>query len=124
MPQPSSQAAVPIPKDDGELLRECRVDVFRAGGPGGQHQNVTESGVRITHEPTGMTAVARDHRSQHRNRRLALKRLRERLTAARTTPRPRVATRPSRSSVKRRMQDKKLTSAKKRLRKPPRLDDT
>lgn len=124
MPQPSSDAPVPIPDDDAALLRECRVDVFRSGGPGGQHQNVTESGVRLTHEPTGVTVVARDHRSQHRNRRLALERLRAKLTAAQTTPRPRVATRPSRSSKKKRMEAKKQKSAKKALRKTPRLDDT
>ena len=48
---------------------------FRAGGPGGQHQNTTDSAVRATHRPTGMTAVAREMRSQHRNKALALERL-------------------------------------------------
>ncbi len=124
MPQPSSDSPVPIPADDDALLRECRVDVFRSGGPGGQHQNVTESGVRLTHEPTGVTVVARDHRSQHRNRRLALERLRAKLVAAQATPRRRVATRPTRASKRKRAQKKREKSQKKQLRKVPRLDDT
>ena len=45
--------AVPDSTDDA-LLAECRVETFRAGGPGGQHQNKTESAVRLTHLPTGM----------------------------------------------------------------------
>jgi peptide chain release factor len=54
---------------------ELRVEVMRAGGPGGQHVNKTESAVRVTHVPTGLSAVAREERSQHRNRALALARL-------------------------------------------------
>ena len=48
---------------------------FRAGGPGGQHQNTTDSAVRATHRVAGATAVAREMRSQHRNKALALQRL-------------------------------------------------
>ena len=50
---------------------------FRAGGPGGQHQNTTDSAIRAVHRPTGLTAIARDERSQHRNKSLALERLQE-----------------------------------------------
>jgi peptide chain release factor len=56
----------------GDLVFET----MRAGGPGGQHQNRTESAVRVTHKPTGASAIARDDRSQHRNRVLAVARLR------------------------------------------------
>ena len=63
-------AAVPEVKSS-DLVYET----MRAGGPGGQHQNRTESAVRITHHPSGITAVARDERSQHRNRALAFRRL-------------------------------------------------
>lgn len=52
-----------------------RIETFRAGGPGGQHQNKTESAVRVVHVPTGLAVVVRDGRSQHRNRALALQRL-------------------------------------------------
>ena len=63
---------------------EVTFDSFRAGGPGGQHQNTTDSAVRATHRPTGLTAVAREMRSQHRNKALALERL-QALMSAQTT---------------------------------------
>lgn len=60
---------------DDELKR----DVFRCGGPGGQHQNKTESGVRYTHLPTGVAAESRSERSQHKNDALALQLLKAKL---------------------------------------------
>jgi peptide chain release factor len=54
---------------------ELRVEVMRSPGPGGQHVNKTESAVRVTHLPTGLSAIAREERSQHKNRNLALARL-------------------------------------------------
>ncbi len=54
---------------------EVKVEVTRSSGPGGQHVNKTESAVRITHLPTGITSVASEERSQHLNRKLALARL-------------------------------------------------
>lgn len=63
------------------VLRETDVafETLRASGPGGQHVNKTESAVRATHRPTGLVVVAREERSQHRNRALALARLEARL---------------------------------------------
>ena len=67
---PAPPAAAPVPAE-----AEVRFEAFRAGGPGGQHQNKTASAVRAVHLPTGLAVVARDERSQHRNRALALARL-------------------------------------------------
>ncbi len=58
---------------------DMRFETFRAGGPGGQHQNTTDSAVRATHIPTGISTIARDQRSQHRNKQMALDRLRHQL---------------------------------------------
>jgi peptide chain release factor len=55
--------------------QDVRFEAFRAGGPGGQHQNKTESAIRATHIATGLSVVARDERSQHRNKALALNRI-------------------------------------------------
>lgn len=55
--------------------KDFRVDTFRSGGKGGQHQNKTDSGVRITHADSGAVAESRNHRSQYQNRKAALNRL-------------------------------------------------
>jgi peptide chain release factor 2 len=60
---PEIDDTIDIVLKDEDLKR----DVFRSGGPGGQHQNKTESGVRFTHLPTGIAAESRSERSQHKN---------------------------------------------------------
>lgn len=62
---------------DEQLLAQCVMDRFRAPGPGGQHRNKVDSGVRLRHEPTGLVGQATEARSQHENRDSALKRLRK-----------------------------------------------
>ena len=72
----NSQSADYLKQSDADLLRQCRVEAFRASGPGGQKRNKTDSAVRLTHQPTGLTTQAFEDRSQHRNRAHALTRMR------------------------------------------------
>ncbi len=72
---PEIDDTIDIVLRDDELKR----DVFRCGGPGGQHQNKTESGVRYTHLPSGTAAESRSERSQHKNDALALALLKAKL---------------------------------------------
>lgn len=68
-----------LARSDDELLADCAVDRYRASGPGGQKRNKTESAVRLRHLPSGLAARASESRSQHDNKRAALRRLRAKL---------------------------------------------
>ena len=65
-------------------IHEVKWETMRASGPGGQHVNRTESAVRVTHLPTGIQVHAAEERSQHRNRKLALARLAQKLADIQT----------------------------------------
>lgn len=122
-PKPELPNGYEIPEDEDALLFECRVETFRSGGPGGQHQNKTESGVRLTHLPTGISVSARESRSQHRNRRIALERLRTALTDAARVLESRVPTKTPRREKEKRLEEKRRRSGVKHLRKKPKPDD-
>ena len=67
----------PLALDDAALRAECDIQFTRSGGPGGQHRNKTESGVRLVHRPTGCIGQAFERRSQAQNLAIATARLRQ-----------------------------------------------
>ena len=109
----------PIPPSDAELLRQCRVETFRSGGKGGQHQNTTDSGVRLVHEPTGVRSTSRSERSQHRNKTIALERLRRKLERRNERAAPRIPTGPTEGERRKRLEDKRRRGRLKELRRRP-----
>src|SRR2546425_2688456 len=68
-----------LPESDERLLAECSVQAFRASGRGGQHVNVTDSAIRLTHLPTGIVVTSQKERSQYLNKRECLKKLRKKV---------------------------------------------
>ena len=114
---------VHIPDSDEDLLKECNVDTFRAGGKGGQHLNKSESAVRMTHLPTGTVVSCQDERSQYQNKRKCLLQLREKLIALNYRPPKRIPTRKPRSAKEKILETKRKQSQKKQLRQKPEMDD-
>lgn len=108
--------------DLDELRKEVEFQTLRGSGPGGQHRNKVETTVRATHIPTGLVVVASDHRSQLRNKELALERLRARLMARQKKKKPRVKTKPSRASREKRLEQKRHLAQKKQWRRQMRSD--
>src|SRR5713226_9271255 len=107
------------PTDRDSLERDCDIDYFIASGPGGQHRNKVETGVRLTHRPSGIIVTATERRSQHANREAAFERMAERLEEQQRVPTPRTPTRPSAASRVRRLEAKRRAATLKHLRSTP-----
>ena len=101
--------------------KDLKIDYYRGSGPGGQHRNTSETGVRITHLPTGIVVTATESRSRHMNQQRAMTRLEEKLAARLKKRRPRIKTRPGKAAIARRLDAKRRQSEKKNIRK--KIDD-
>jgi protein subunit release factor B len=106
------------PTDRDSLERDCDVEYFIASGPGGQHRNKVETGVRLVHRPSGISVTATERRSQHANREVAFERMAQRLQERQKVKKPRRKTRPTAASRVRRLEAKRRRSLLKRQRSP------
>ncbi len=111
------------PTDRDSLERDCDLEFFVAGGPGGQHRNKVETGVRLTHRPTGLVVTATERRSQSANRETAYERMAERLERLQRTRKPRKATRPTAESKRKRVEEKRKHGERKRARAGRKVED-
>lgn len=105
-----------LPDSDLDLLAECKVTAFRASGSGGQHVNVTDSAVRLTHLPTGIVITCQKERSQYLNKRSCLKKLRHLVDKLNYRQPKRIPTRVPKSVKEKNLAKKAIHSQKKRLR--------
>lgn len=108
-----------IPESNDDLMAECDVETLAAGTKGGQRANKVETGVRLTHRPSGMVVMARRSRSQFRNKALAVAELRRRLEEAARPVKVRRASKPTKGSKRRRIEAKKRRSETKQNRQRP-----
>ncbi len=99
-----------FPKDD------IIIEFYRASGPGGQRRNKKDTAVRITHIPTGISVVAPESRYRSVNMKRALERLTERIREKTTRAAVRIKTPTPRRVSERRLENKRITAAKKDFR--------
>lgn len=108
----ASPASAPPPS----LLDEVEEQHIRGSGPGGQHRNKRQTGVRLVHRPSGLVAQATERRSQAQNRATAAERLQARLDALAFQPPPRRPTRPSAAARRARLEAKRRRGERKAAR--------
>jgi len=113
---------VKYPTNREALNKSCRVEFVRDSGPGGQHRNKRYTGVRLVHEPTGTVVMSTERREQSMNKELAFERMAEKLKALQHKPKKRRPTRPTRASVRRRLDAKNKNKSKKQGRRKPTED--
>jgi protein subunit release factor B len=112
-----------LPPTDEELLAQCDVDTYCAGGKGGQHVNRTESAVRLTHRPSGLVATCQSERSQWQNKMEAVANLRRKIERHNHRDAPRVATRMPRRVRANILHAKAHQAIKKQRRRRPKGED-
>jgi protein subunit release factor B len=105
------------------LERDCEMEFFVAGGPGGQHRNKVETGVRLTHRPSGIVVTATERRSQSANRDAAYERMAEKLLALQVVQKPRRPTKTPKAIKEKRLESKKRKSEIKQSRSRKIQDD-
>jgi hypothetical protein len=113
---PGDSLSYNIPENDDDLLSQCHVYTFRAGGKGGQHVNKTDSAVRLVHKPTGLTVSCSRERSQYLNKKQCLSNLRKKIELRNFVPPERVPTRIPAGKIKKRLKEKSEQSTKKSIR--------
>ena len=93
---------------DPDLLeKEVEIEFIRSSGPGGRHRDTSETGVRIVHPPSGIAVACTDTRSQAENRSIARERLRKKLEVLNKPKKKRKKTKPTQSSIEKRLKKKK-----------------
>jgi protein subunit release factor B len=100
----------------GILKHQVVIETYRSRGPGGQRKNKTETAVRLTHLPSGITVTATEYRSQAQNRKLAFERLTERLLKLNRPRKRRLPTSVPMGAIEGKKEEKKIHSTQKRLR--------
>jgi len=120
---PAKQAKLRYNIEIEDLKKEVQIQTFRASGPGGQHRNVTDSGVRLVHFPSGVVVTATESRSQIRNREKAFARLIARLKILNRVKKRRVPTKKGPAIREREREKKHRVQKKKQMREKPGLED-
>lgn len=107
---------ITLPVENKKLILNCKIESFRSSGAGGQHVNVTDSAVRLTHLPTGIVVTSQKERSQYLNKQECLKKLRKVIEKLNYRKPKRIPTRIPKSVKSKNSQKKIKDSLKKQLR--------